>query len=170
MNPRSIIEAYVSGVFEQASPHQADSWSNLLARINGLYTMYYTSHWKSKGSNYYGDHLLYERLYKATFEDIDGIAEKAIGTTDDDSFISPYRWAQETASYINSWDTDESNDNYEFPDTLLNAERDVITTISSIKSSFEARGYLTDGIDDFLQGLASKHEGHVYLLQQRRRA
>jgi len=72
---------------EAANPVARRWWQNLLAAANALYTMLYTFHWKSKGANYYSDHELYSRIYESVEEDIDSIAEKAIGTTNDDSFF-----------------------------------------------------------------------------------
>lgn len=170
MSTERLIAQYVTEMYisEAARPVQELGWSRLLAAANALYTLYYTSHWKAQGSMYYGDHLLYERLYKATFEDLDMIAEKAIGTTDCDSFITASKWAAETAAWIRQWDPEGSGDYFEFSLMLLGAEKDYIRLVSKFKKELERADLLTDGIDDFLQGLVNKHEGHIYLLQQRR--
>ena len=37
--------------------------------------LFHAYHWRSKGQDYYGDHLLYQRLYQARAEEIDRIGE-----------------------------------------------------------------------------------------------
>jgi len=164
MNAKNLIDSLV----EEAMPVQATGWNDLLALSNALYLMYYTFHWKARGANYYGDHELYGRLYEAVQEDIDGIAEKAIGTTDDDSFITAIRWSMATAKWVNSFDPAGVNEPSEFPFIMLEAEKTYLEMVPRFKQQLEDAGLLTDGVDDALQALANKHEGHVYLLQQRR--
>jgi len=163
-NAKQLIEQ----VCEQASLTEDDWWPRLIAYANALYEIAWTFHWRSKGSNYYGDHELYARLYIAARDDIDGIAEKAIGTTDDDSFIHARRWARDTARIVDSLVEDDFTA-HNFPAILLAAERGFLDLVSDMKEAFETQGILTDGVDDFLQAAANKHEGHVYLLQQRAR-
>jgi hypothetical protein len=50
---------------------------------------------------------------------------------------------------------------------MLAAERSYVDFVSEMKSSFEEEGVLSDGVDNFLQGIADKHGSHIYLLQQR---
>ena len=52
--------------------------SMLLAVLRALQFMHLTAHWISKGNAYYGDHLLFERLYGGMGEEIDGLAEKLV--------------------------------------------------------------------------------------------
>lgn len=56
-------------------------FSELMARFRALSLYYQLIHWTLKGSWFYQDHLLAERLYNDTNDVIDGIAEKGIGAT-----------------------------------------------------------------------------------------
>lgn len=164
MNTFSSMKQLLS---EQASETEEFGWCRLLAGAFALSTLELAAHWKTKGSNYYGDHLLFERLYKDTSGEVDGLAEKAIGTTGDDSFISAYRLLQEAADCASKWDFDEVSDAESFTQVLLRAEQDFIEIINSVYLKFESRGYLTGGVSNLLEGMIDKHEEHVYLLGQR---
>jgi hypothetical protein len=47
------------------------------------------------------------------------------------------------------------------------AEMTFLKVIDHVMSSLDECGLLSNGIDNLLQGIADKHEGHVYLLKQR---
>jgi DNA-binding ferritin-like protein len=51
----------------------------MLSFLRYLYLLHQTNHWTASGDPYYGDHLLFERLYTTTVEEIDAIGEKAVG-------------------------------------------------------------------------------------------
>ena len=50
-----------------------------LVHLKFLASVHQNHHWVTKGDPFYGDHLLFQRVYEATAEDIDTMAEKAIG-------------------------------------------------------------------------------------------
>jgi len=51
-----------------------------------------------------------------------------------------------------------------FPQQAIKAEKGFLELISSLVEK-----NISDGVDDMLQSIASKHEEHLYLLQQRAR-
>jgi DNA-binding ferritin-like protein len=50
-----------------------------LSTLKALQAYYQHAHWISKGEPFYGDHLLFERLYGSVNEQIDSLAEKMVG-------------------------------------------------------------------------------------------
>lgn len=156
-------------LIELASELEEGLWNGLLARVNALKMFHHLAHWKTQGESYYSDHLLFERLYKETDAELDGVAEKAIGSTDDASFLNPTNWAAMTTNALSQWwpDGDKQINSSMFPAMALKAEKDFVSFVSEMKVSLEGADMLTDGIDNFLQGIADKHESHIYLLQQR---
>jgi DNA-binding ferritin-like protein len=48
----------------------------LLAILRALQWSHQTAHWKVRGEPFYGDHLLFQKLYEAVGEEIDTLAEK----------------------------------------------------------------------------------------------
>jgi DNA-binding ferritin-like protein len=136
---------------------------NLLSYARALSQMYQHMHWRASGQNYYGDHLLYERLYDGVQDEIDIIAEKIIGIEDDSNAVGPASDADLTASLVKKFTSDGDSPD-EFPQQAINAEKGFLELISSLVE----KG-ISDGIDDMLQSIANKHEEHLYLLQQRAR-
>ena len=51
---------------------------DLLAMLRAMHWNYWTSHWQSKGDPFYGDHLMFERIYGSIIDEIDGLAEKMV--------------------------------------------------------------------------------------------
>ena len=51
----------------------------LWASLRAAHHLYWTLHWQAKGQPFYGDHLLFERLYKGRLEEIDDLAELLAG-------------------------------------------------------------------------------------------
>jgi DNA-binding ferritin-like protein len=50
-----------------------------VATLRSIYFIEQHCHWASKGNDFYGNHLLFERLYKTAQENADLAAEKFIG-------------------------------------------------------------------------------------------
>lgn len=133
----------------------------LLSYLRALYGMYQHMHWKSDGENYYGDHLLYQRLYDDINHEIDVVAEKSIGLTG--QLPSPKEDFDLSASLIAHFLHDDENDSDCFPDMSIVAENGLLDIIKDMMNSDET----TDGLENLLQSIADKHEEHLYLLGQR---
>lgn len=143
----------------------SNDMSTILSFLEALEEMYEHMHWHSSGNNYYGDHLLYERLYDETEEEVDSVAEKAIGIFGPDT-IGPNKNTAMTANIVSSLisDTDTAD---KFPILAIKAEEKFISIVSDALTSMEKNNELTDGIDNLLQGVVDLHESHLYLLKQR---
>lgn len=130
----------------------------LLYYLRALSQLQQYSHWKSKGSNYYGDHLLYQRLYDETQAEIDGVAERAIGLYGEDAIdmMEDIDTAHKILEELNGDDYVQSN---------IKAEQALLDLIKKLMD-----GETTDGLEDLLQSIASLHETHLYLLKQRAQA
>lgn len=55
-----------------------------VATLKALALIHQHNHWTTKGEMFYGDHLLFERLYNSTLENLDLAAEKFIGVFSDE--------------------------------------------------------------------------------------
>lgn len=143
------------------------SLSVLLVHLKYLYALHQNHHWTAMGDPYYGDHLLFQRLYDGILKEIDSVAEKAIGlgcTGNVDlqlvnSQVLKLICGQGSASMI-----PQSSD---LAKKSLMAEMNFIKAIDHVISSLEECGLLTSGLSNMLEGIADVHEGHVYLLKQR---
>lgn len=141
--------------------------SVLLVHLRYLALVHQTHHWVTKGNPYYGDHLLFQRIYEATNEDIDSVAEKAIGLGCVDN-VDINRHVLQLNKLVQ---------NYGMTSTLPNssdlarrsylAEMNFLKTTAHLVEHMKECGILTRGLDNLLAGIEDKHEGHVYLLKQR---
>lgn len=141
--------------------------SVVLVHLKYLYALHQNHHWVSMGDPYYGDHLLFQRLYGDVVEEIDGVAEKAIGlgsTVNVDlqlvnSQVLKLISGQGSASMI-----PQSSD---LAKKSLMAEMSFLKVIDHAMLHLKEMGLLTSGLSNMLEGIADVHEGHVYLLKQR---
>lgn len=140
-------------------------WFPILTNLKALYEAYYTAHWTAFGEPYYGDHLLYQRLYEGVQEEVDGVAERALGLLRDDAIVNPILLSQGVTEVLQSM-----FENGVTPTSLLLAEMSFLQVLSSIINQLRSSGVLTDGVEDLLQGIASNHEESVYLLSRRAKA
>ena len=65
----------------------------LWAHVRAAHHVYWTLHWQARGPTSYGDHLLYQRLYEARIEEIDGLAEVIAAEYGSDKLDPVASWA-----------------------------------------------------------------------------
>ncbi len=134
--------------------------SRMIALLRAVQIIHHTAHWQTAGASFYGDHLLFERLYSSIGEEFDGLAEKAVayggpGCVDAAAQVG---MIAELVATIGGTDLVRKS---------LAAEQAVQDEIEECRAALEAAGELPLGLDNFLQGLADSHETAIYLLQQR---
>ena len=134
---------------------------NLLSYAQALLQLFRHFHWRSSGPNYYGDHLLYDRIYNDIADEVDKIAEKTIGIENDSDAIGPESDTKMTAELVSKFTSDGDKPS-EFPEQGIVAQKGFLKLISELMT-----GNPSDGVQNLLQGIADKHEEHLYLLQQR---
>lgn len=131
-----------------------------IALIRSVSMVHQNNHWRTKGSNFYSNHLLFERIYKSAAEDADLAAEKLIGLFDDD-VLDLHMQAQmigKTLEHFSHGDPIQ---------TSLEAEKKFLDYSQKFYNILnEDDGKLSLGLDDMLMSIASNREGAVYLLQQ----
>lgn len=135
----------------------------LLGMLRALHWAHWTAHWQSKGTSAYGDHLLFERLYKGLEEEIDGLAEKLVS----------YFGVEAVAAVPSMEFAEDFLDLYEgVPDLYrkaLSQEMHLQRALKKVYDSGKESGEMPLGLDDFLMSLANTHETHIFLLRQRMR-
>ena len=50
-----------------------------VAMLRAIYNVHQNNHWLTEGDNFYGNHLLFQRIYESAQENADLAAEKFIG-------------------------------------------------------------------------------------------
>lgn len=132
-----------------------------VATLKALALIHQHNHWTTKGVSFYGEHLLFERLYNSTLENLDLAAEKFIGV-----FGDPCLDYDLQADLLHKVLIKYKNLEGSPVQMSLEAEKDFLKFSKDAYNCFEEEGKLTLGLDDMVMAIASKHEEAVYLLQQ----
>lgn len=144
---------------------QAFALLQLLALLRAVYSLHQAHHWDSKGPTYYGDHLLFQRLYEGITPEIDAVAERAVGAGGEVEYVSQSSVKTQILSNFEKQEREAAR-------TVSPADARVVASLEAEKTLLAfidqvlASG-ASQGTQNLLQGIADKHEGHVYLLQQR---
>ena len=134
----------------------------LLACLRAAHQAHWTAHWTTDGGNFYGDHLLFERLYTAIPGEIDELAEKTVASYGAVAVALPDQ-LDLMHKYVTKWTAN-------YPDLVKRAyaiEVDIQGAITTARDALGQEGRLSLGLDNFLQGVADAHETPMYLLGQR---
>lgn len=148
----------------QMGVHQKDvavemlQW--LLGCLRAQYWSYQQSHWQVKGQSFYGDHLLFQRLYESVQEQTDVLAEKMVGMYGPDA-VDGLDVGAKFESFIRRW-----NDTSCLHKRGLLSEQDFQQICERVYEQLKSMGELSLGMDDFLMATASEHETNQYLLRQ----
>jgi len=132
-----------------------------LASLKAMTLVHQHSHWLSKGPNFYGSHLLFQRIYESAQENLDGAAEKFVATFGDEVLD----WSTQTdllgkvLSKMGSFERDPFTMSLEMEKQFLNLNK-------ALEEELENTDKLTQGLANFIQGVADNRETAIYLLQQ----
>jgi DNA-binding ferritin-like protein len=138
-----------------------------LVHLKFLAAVHQNHHWITKGDPFYGDHLLFQRIYEATVEDVDTVAEKSIGlgsTACVDLVLVTSQLMKLVQGYGMTSTIPQPT---ELAKRSYLAEMNFLKVMSHLAELLKECGTMTRGLDNMLQGIEDKHEGHVYLLKQR---
>lgn len=133
---------------------------SLLALLRAQYLSYQTSHWQVSGDSFYGNHLLFQRLYEAVQVEIDELAEKIVGYAGHDK-VSLGVSTHKIVAWTDRWAKVKCHHR-----RGLLAEEDFQAVVKDTYDHLKEADVLTLGLDDWLMAAASNHETHTYLLQQ----
>ena len=131
-----------------------------IATLKALYLIEQHCHWTTKGNDFYGDHLMFQRLYESAQEDVDLAAEKFIGV-----------FGLECLDYTMQADLLNKvllkyKDIEDPVSCCLKIEQDFIKFSQSAYDCFKEEETMTLGLDDMVMSIASSREESVYLLKQ----
>ena len=131
-----------------------------VATLKAIYFCYQQNHWNSKGPNFYQQHLLFERLYKKTADEIDAAAEKMIGIFGDNPL--EFNFQVEMMSKV----LKKYSNIPDFIDLSIKIENDFIKFSEEAFNCFASEKNLSLGLNDFIMSLCNVHEENIYLLTQ----
>lgn len=132
-----------------------------VATLRAIYLIHQHSHWTAKGTGFYGDHLLFARLYESAEADADLAAEKFLGLFGENAL--DYQLQLELLGKILARYTEQEGN----PTAMsLAIEKDFVQFCSEAYKAFKEENVMTLGLDDMIMSIASKREESCYLLQQ----
>ena len=132
-----------------------------VATLKCIYTVHQHNHWTTKGNDFYGDHLLFERLYESAQESADLAAEKMVGLFGTEAV--DYKLQNELITKIMKRYDALCEDHVAMS---LKIEKDFLKYSEDFYKKLDEMDELTQGLDDAIQSIASKREEACYLLQQ----
>ena len=178
---KESIKAYVTKVANESPVAQI--FSHLVGEYQGIVLaelgavvavlraaalVHQSHHWQTRGDTFYGDHLLYERLYNESLDMIDRVAERAVGSGHR-LLVHPVIQSNQVGSLVKflcgDIQTDPTPDEYAAVSFMT--EVYVLSVLGLAYNAIEASQLLTNGTDNLLQDVSDKHESFVYLLRQR---
>ncbi len=139
-----------------------DPWIGLLSSLYALSVAHQTCHWKSCGEPFYGDHLMFQRMYDETVKEIDSVAEKYVGVTGDSTCLDAQQLLSSSAEAAKKMLA--TGDCYS---TMLGAEKTFINAVERMLRMLKDENKSSSGIENLLQAIVDTHESHVYLLGRR---
>ncbi len=158
-NPRSenvYIEPFMN--------HSYAELGAILSMAQGLSLLVQSAHWRVKGVNFYEDHLLYERIYGVVSGFIDGTAEKAVGLSEPD-LVEPLRVLETAKRFV----VDVQQPGAELLADVYRGCEVFSKTVGSYMDVMRSKGSMSEGLENFLQGILDQMEDVMYLLKQRSR-
>lgn len=132
-----------------------------VASLKALAQIHQHNHWTTKGASFYGDHLLFERIYKSALEDLDLAAEKFLGVFGQDAV--DYDMQTDLLNKVLSKYKKLLSDPVQLS---LTVEKEFIKLCKDAYDCFEKEGKMTLGLDDMVMSISSNREEALYLLQQ----
>jgi DNA-binding ferritin-like protein len=161
MNKKSLVHALnqIVAVEGKDNKYEIKLLKTIMAYLEMSYLFYQSAHWQTKGSDFYGDHLLFQRLYEGIRDEIDTVGEKMVGVYGPEH-VDVHRRLSNLSILSDFLDLQYIQK--EYVNTGLVMEKKLLDLLQEAdKSTFSA------GVKDLLAGIANTHEGHMYLLQQR---
>lgn len=137
--------------------------AGFLALTEGLQVIHHSHHWQTKGNNFYGDHLLFQRLYEAVQAEIDLIGEKLIGVSQDLGLTNYFKRVKAMEMFLKA----VTHSDQPYVVVSHDAELVYVRLGGEIMDQLEQAGLLTRGLEQMLGNILDKHEEHIYLLDQR---
>ena len=128
----------------------------LWASLRAAHHLYWTLHWQAKGQPFYGDHLLFERLYKGRLEEIDDLAELIAG-----------HFGADKLEPMKAWKAAE-----QFMGTVLQGDSPLAIPMAVAKLAEDAdaacmKAPFPAATRNFVSGLGTENLTDIYLLKQR---
>lgn len=133
----------------------------LLALLRAMHLMHHTAHWQVKGPTFLSDHELFGALYEDLPGEADSLAEKMVYMFGVDVVSIEDQLTRLTAICQTSLEQKD------LLQRAMHMEEWLQKVIEGTRQALESEKLLSDGLDNYLQGLADTHQTACYKLKQR---
>lgn len=140
----------------------------LLSYLRAINFAHQTHHWQTRGSSFFGDHLLFERIYNETLEMIDSLGERTVGAGSP-VLVNPVIQSTHQLLILKELYNGVPIETSPEQCVLISLKGVLrfLVLIQLVYGLLEQKNLLSHGTDNLLQGFADKHEEFLYLLKQR---
>ena len=153
---------------ESESSHLKDCLKEYIATTRAVHLWFHGAHNVTRGTGFSGDHVnLYGQIYSEIQEDIDGLIEKAVGLTQDESMACPTSITVRAGQILSDYPSPVSLSSLSIATCGRQLIDAYLSFLKMIFQSLERRDELSLGLNDYIMAHANKYESFVYLLQQR---
>ena len=165
-NIQIIVQNQLSQ-WDAACPGGRSELSTILVWFKYVSDVVKDAHWTTKGTNFYGDHLMFERVYESIYDMIDPLAEKVIGLSCEKAVD-----LQTITSQVSELVASDLVSQTQIPTQItvghcvIKHLVDLIELIDTLMEQMRQRGGMTRGVDNMLSGFLDKLEENVYLIKQ----
>lgn len=129
-----------------------------IAFLRSIYLVHQSNHWMAKGDNFYGNHLLLERIYKTAQEDVDAAAEKFVAFFGA-GFLNMSAQGKIIETLMKKYQSNSMSSSLEIEQDFLKFAEEFYKKIKDQKN-------FSLGLDDLLCAVSNSRETAVYLLKQ----
>jgi DNA-binding ferritin-like protein len=132
--------------------------TKLAARFRAMQLFAHNAHLLAKGQTFYQDHEAFGELYPAYEVAFDGLVERTIGLGGE---YDPETSFKQVGEFLSStWGCTDTEKCFE---KALDFEKRICADVADILTRMD----VTQGVSNFLQGLADESESRQYKLRQR---
>jgi len=125
-----------------------------VAFLRALYNTHQNNHWETKGPNYYGNHLLFQRLYESTADLVDQAAEKTVGV-----FGELAKHDDWIGKITNKYSADKYGGDH--VKSSLEASKAFLDLSEKLYNNLKESGKITLGLDDMIMATSNAVEVHT---------
>lgn len=127
--------------------------------LRSIALIHQNHHWVTKGKNFYGNHLLFEKIYSSAQEDVDLMAEKFVGNFNDDC-LDLNMQGKIIAKMLDKYGSGSPIE------SSLEIETEFLEFSQHFYDTLKKNDALTLGMDDAIMAVSSSREEAVYHLKQ----
>lgn len=151
---------------KNASHDPGKLMATYLAFLRALSLISTNNHWQCQGPNFYGNHLLFERIYNDLIKLSDSAAERTVGLfgvelIDLEKQLPAIHKLTDKYSY-----TKFSGEENPYIMSSLEATKDFLKFSKNVYKAIKDSDDMTLGLDNLIMSISDKCEEHVYLLKQ----